>query len=216
MTQPPDPQHNPFAHPESGSVSGQPMPPAPQPTVPSFIPPSIVAASANPKVRKGSSAGTIAFVAAVVVAAAGLGFAGGRLTAPASASARGNCFANGGFANGARGSFNPEASGGLARGGIGAAFGAGNISIDGQVTAVSSGSITIQTAGGQSVTLQVPSTVTYHTQAAGTSSDVAVGTQVQVGVTRGAQTAAGGPAASGAPGNGGLQMDVTDITVLSK
>lgn len=215
MTQPPDPQHNPFAHPESGSVSGQPMPPAPQPTVPSFIPPSIVAASANPKVRKGSSAGTIAFVAAVVVAAAGLGFAGGRLTAPASASARGN-FANGGFANGARGSFNPEASGGLARGGIGAAFGAGNISIDGQVTAVSSGSITIQTAGGQSVTLQVPSTVTYHTQAAGTSSDVAVGTQVQVGVTRGAQTAAGGPAASGAPGNGGLQMDVTDITVLSK
>ena len=215
MTQPPDPQHNPFANPAPGSLPGQPIPPAPQPAVPSFMRPSVVAASANPKARKGGSSGSIVLVAAVVVAAAGLGFAGGRLTAPASASARG-ALANGGFGPFARGSFNPEASGNPARGGLGGAFGAGNFSIDGQVTAISNGSITVQTASGQSVTLTVPSTVTYHAQAPATSSDVAVGAQVQVSVTRGSPTASGGPAAGGVPGNGGLQLGVTDITVLSK
>ncbi len=214
MTQPPAPQQNPFAHPEPGPVPGQPTPPAPQPAVPSFIPPSVIAASASPRPRQGASGGTIAFVAAIVIAAAGLGFAGGRLTAPASTNARGN-FANGGFAGFARGSFNPEA-GGAGRG-FGGVFGAGGLSIDGQVTAVSNGSITIQTASGQSVTLQVPSTVTYHTQAAGSSSDVTVGAHVQLSATRGAAAAAsGGPAPSGQPGDGGLQLDVTDITVLGQ
>ncbi len=216
MTQPPSPQQNPFAHPESGPVPGQPTPPAPQPAVPSFIPPSVVAASANPRPRQGGvSGGTIAFVVAIVIAAAGLGFAGGRLTAPASTSARGN-FANGGFGNFARGSFNPEASGNPGRGGFGGAFGAGSVAIEGQVTAVSSGSITVQTASGQSVTLQVPSTVTYHTQAAGAPSDVTVGAHVQLSIARGAPAASGGPTASGEPGNGGVGLDVTDITVLGK
>jgi hypothetical protein len=216
VTQPSDPQQNPFPHLEPGPVPGQPTPPAPQPAVASFIPPSVVAAAARPAARQGTPASTIAFVAAIVIAAAGLGFAGGRLTAPASASARGN-FANGGFSNFARGSFNPNASGNPDRGLGGAAFGVGDIAIDGQVTAVSSSSITVQTANGQTVTLQLPSTVTYHTQAAGSSTDVTVGAHVQLSVARGnAPTASGGPAPSGQPGNGGFQMDVTDITVLGK
>ncbi len=214
MTQPSDPQQNPFAHPEPGPVPGQPTPPVPQPAVASFIPPSVVAAAARPAPRKGTSASTIAFVAAIVIAAAGLGFAGGRLTAPASAVARGN-FANGGFGGFARGSFNPEASGNPDRAFGGAAFGAGGIAIDGQVTAVSNGSITVQTANGQDVTLQVPTTVTYHTQAAGSSSDVTVGAHVQLSVARNGAPAGGAGAPSGQPGNG-AQLDVTDITVLSK
>jgi hypothetical protein len=194
----------------------QPMPSAPQPAVASFIPPTVAAAVARPQARGGASASTIAFVAAIVVAAAGLGFAGGRLTAPASANstARGNF--GGGFANFANGSFNPNAAN---RGFGGAALGAAGISIDGHVTAVGNGSITIQTSGGESVTLQVPSTVSYHAQGSATAADVTVGSSVQVNVDRGARPdASGQPAASGATDNraGGLGMTVTEITVLGK
>jgi hypothetical protein len=239
---PTQPQPNPFPAPEPGPVAGQPapypsQPPRPamgqptyaspgqpalqgQPVVPSFIPPSVASAAANPKRRGGSPAGTLAFVVAVVVAAAGLGFAGGRLTAPAAATTRGGFTGqNGGTFPGA----NPNASGNPNRGGfggIGGAF-AGAVSIDGQVTSVANGSITVQTSNGQSVTLQVPSTATYHAQAPATSSDVAVGSQVQVSVSRPNGRAEGSaqPGASGQPGQGGqgaLGFTVTDITVVGK
>lgn len=183
-----------------------------QPGVPSFIPPTVAAAAANPKPRSRVSAGTIAFVAAIVIAAAGLGFAGGRLTAPASTGRGG--FAGGNFPGG---SFTPGGSGTGNRGGFGG-LGAASISIDGQVTAVANGSITIQTANGQSVTLQVPSTVTYHAQASAAPSDVTVGASVQVSVNRGnfRPEASGQPGAPGQPGQGGLNLTATDITVLSK
>jgi hypothetical protein len=218
VTQPINPGQSPFAPPEPGPVPGQPAPQPGQPIVPSFIPPTVAAAVAKPQSRKGASAGTMAFVAAVVVAAAGLGFAGGRLTAPATTT-RGN----GQFGNVPGGSFSPNASGGANRGGFG--LGGGNVSITGQVTAISNGSITIQTSNGQSVTLQVPATVTYHAQASAAPTDVAVGTNVQVSVSRGGgrNDASGQPAASGQPGAGGgtggfggFSMTVTDITVVSK
>ena len=189
-----------------------------QPVVPSFIPPTVAAAVARPKARTGTSALTVALVAAFVIAGAGLGFAGGRLTAPAAAPARGNGQFGGNFPGG---SFNPNASGNPGRnGGAGgfAGFG-GNTTIDGQITAVADGSITVQTSNG-SVTLQVPSTVTYHTQAAATSTDVAVGSKVQVTVTRPnfRPDASGQPGASGQPaiGQGGISLTATDITVLAK
>lgn len=243
-------QPSPFPAPEPGPVAGQPpyqsqpggyptQPPGPgmgqptfaspgqpaqapygQPVVPSFIPPSVASAAANPKRRTGSSAGTLAFVVAVVVAAAGLGFAGGRLTAPAAATRSGFTGQNGGNFPGA----NPNASGNPNRGfgGLGGAF-AGAISLDGQVTSVANGSITIQTANGQSVTLQVPSTATYHAQAPATSSDVTVGSKVQVSVSRPARAEGSAqPEASGQPGQGlgggqgGFGLTVTDITVVGK
>lgn len=187
--------------------------PAGQPYVPTFIPPTVAAAAANPKPKGKVSGGTIAFVVAVVIAAAGLGFAGGRLTAPA-ATGRGN-FPNGGNFPGA--SFDPNASGNPNRGGFGG-FGGGSISLSGQVTAVANGSITVQTASGQSLTLQVPSTVTYHAQASAAPTDVTVGSQVQVSVNRGnlRPDASGQPAASGQPGAGASALTVTDITVLGK
>jgi hypothetical protein len=187
-----------------------------QHAVPSFIPPTVATSAAAPGARRGMSAGTLAFGAAIVIAATGLGFAGGRLTAPTATAARGNF--NGNFAGGnvPGGSFNPNAGGG--RGGFG--FG-GSFSVAGQVTAVSGSSVTIQTAGGQTVTLTVPSTVAYHTQAPGSASDVAVGANVQITATRPnvRPDASGAPAAGGQTGGsgpGGFSLNVTDITVLSK
>ena len=218
MTQPSNPGQNPFAQPEPGPAPVQPSSQA-QPVVPSFIPPTVAAAVAKPPARKGASAGTMAFVAAIVVAGAGLGFAGGRLTAPAAATGRGNGnFPAGNFPGG---SFNPTASGAANnRGGFG--VGGGNVSIEGQVTAIANGSITIQTANGQPITLTVPSTATYHAQASAAPTDVAVGTNVQVSATRGGgrADASGQPAASGGAGGpggfGGFSMTVTDITIVSK
>jgi len=216
VTQPSNPGQNPFAQPEPGPAPVQPSSQA-QPVVPSFIPPTVAAAVAKPPARKGASVGTMAFVAAIVVAGAGLGFAGGRLTAPAAATGRGNGnFPAGNFPGG---SFNPTASGATNnRGG----FGVGNVSIEGQVTAIANGSITIQTANGQPITLTVPSTATYHAQASAAPTDVAVGTNVQVSATRGGgrADASGQPAASGGAGGpggfGGFSMTVTDITIVSK
>lgn len=186
--------------------------PARRPMVPSFIPPSVVAAVATPKPKSRVPAGTVAFVAALLVASAGLGFAGGRVTAPTAAA---RTFGNGnGF---------PTASGGAGgvgrNGGLGG-FATGATSVTGQVTAIANGSITIQTSAGQSVTVEVPSTVTYHAQAAATSTDVGVGAQVQLTVNR--PTGFRGPDASGAPaastptGNGGFNLTATDILVLGK
>lgn len=187
--------------------------PAQRPMVPSFIPPSVVAAVATPKPGNRVPAGTVSFVAAIVVAAVGLGFMGGRMTAPVAAA---RTFGNGnGF---------PTASGGTGagrNGGFGG-FAAGAVAVTGQVTAIAKGSITIQTAAGQSVTVEVPSTATYHAQAAAASTDVGVGTQVQLTVNRpngfrGGADASGAPSASSAPaGNGGLSLTATDILVLGK
>ena len=169
--------------------------------VPSFIPPSVAAAVAAPKPRTRVSAGTFGFVLAIVVAAAGLGFAGGRVTAPvATAQPRGN-FGN--FGNGGNGANGPAASGGVGRNGI------------------ADGTITIQTAAGQSVTIEVPSSVTYHAQAGATATDVKVGSSVELSVSR---PGFRGPDASGAPiasqqntnGGTGLQLSATDILLLSK
>jgi hypothetical protein len=192
------------------------QPPASSPAgAPSFIPASILA---SPK--KASSGrvatGTVVLVLAGFVAAAGIGFAGGRATAPqAAASTRG--FGTGG-ANGGAGF--PNASGvpgGGRNGGFGALAGGGT-AITGSVTAIGNGTITIQTSAGTPVTITVPSTATYHGQTAASATDVTVGSQVQVTINRagfrgGAPDASGAPAAS--PG-AGLTISATDITIVGK
>lgn len=198
----------------------QPFQPASTPTPPSGSPmtPSFIPASLNLAPKKASGArvatGTIVLVLAGFVAAAGIGFAGGRATAPqATAAARG-------FGNGANGGNFPNASGfpgGAGGAGGFAALGGGGTEVAGAVTAVGNGTITIQVAGGQSVTVTVPSTVTYHGQTAASASDVAVGSQVQVTITRigrGARPdASGAPAAS--PG-AALSLTASDITLMTK
>jgi len=97
---------------------------------------------------------------ALVVAVGGVAFAVGRATAPAAtATGRTGFGANGqGFPGGG----GPNASG--APGAFNGGFGAGGISIQGTVTAVSADSITIQTAGGQSVTIPLNASTTYATR----------------------------------------------------
>ena len=220
MTFDPNQPQDPRPEPQPGGPA-----PAPQrPMVPSFIPPSVAAAALAPKPRTRVSAGTIGFVVALVVASAGLGFAGGRVTAPVATNTRANFGANFG-ANGGTGANGPNASGGVGRnggnGGFGA-FGGGNISLTGQVSAIADGSITITTSGGQNVTVQVPSTVTYHAQAGAAATDVKVGSNVELTVGRSGfrgADASGAPIASQQTTNGGaagLQLSATDILVLSK
>jgi hypothetical protein len=184
--------------------------------VPSFIPPSVAAKAGSPQPASKSklSAMTLAFVAALVVASAGLGFAGGRLTAPA-ATGRGN------FGPGANpGNFGPGASGapGQNRGGFGG-FGGAETALIGTVTAIANGTITVQTSAGQSITVQVPSTVTYHTATAATATAVGVGTSVELTMTRpnGRPDGSGNPGASPAAGGpGGFSLTATDILILAK
>jgi hypothetical protein len=138
---------------------------------------------------------------ALVVAVGGVAFAVGRATAPAAtATGRTGFGANGqGFPGG------PNASG--APGGFNGGFGAGGISIQGTVTAVSADSITLQIAGGQSLTIPLNASTTYATRTPATAAAVTSGSTVIVqleggrgafGNGNGGQ--GGGPNASGAPG----------------
>jgi hypothetical protein len=124
---------------------------------------------------------------AALVAVAGLAFAVGRFTTPASTAAA-NRGTNGQFGG-------PRASGAPAGGGFGRGFG-GAASIQGTVTATTPTSITISLPSGQSVTFTTDGSTTYHQESAGSSSDVTTGKQVLIQVSgRGF-----GPGASGAPG----------------
>jgi hypothetical protein len=143
---------------------------------------------------------------ALVVAVGGVAFAVGRATAPAAVAATGP--GNGQFGNG-NPNFRPNASGapggGFVGGGNGGFFGAGGLSVQGTVTAVTADSITIQLANGQSVTIPIDSQTTYHSQTAASAADVKAGSTVIValeggrGAFPGTANGNGGPAASGQP-----------------
>jgi hypothetical protein len=202
--------------------------PAPVPTptpgaggpVPAYIPAGVIARPAPAKSSRGGLL-TGALVIAALIAAAGVGFAGGRVTAPAAAATnRGNAFGGAGAFPNASGRGNGGAFGG-------GAFAGGNIALDGSVVAVGDGTITIQPTGGTgTVVISVPSTATYHSQGSASSADVAVGTSVQVTVSRGqfrAPDASGAPGAAsaspganGANGANGFNLTATDITVTGK
>jgi hypothetical protein len=195
-----------------------------RPMVPSFIPPSVAAKAAigaASKGKSGPSAATLALVAALVVAGGGLGFAGGRLTAPAAGGGdRGGFGPGAGFPGGGGGGGGqgfpggPGASGAPGRNGGFGGFN-GNIAITGQVTAIADGSITVQTSSGQNVTIGVPSSVTYHAETTAAATDVAIGTKVQLSVS----TPNVRPGASGAPGGNpaaGANFTATDILVMGK
>jgi hypothetical protein len=158
---------------------------------------------AAPVSRRGGSGMFVNAILAIalVVAVGGVAFAVGRATAPAAtATGRTGFGANGqGFPGG------PNASG--APGGFNGGFGAGGISIQGTVTAVSADSITLQIAGGQSLTIPLNASTTYATRTPATAAAVTSGSTVIVqleggrgafGNGNGGQ--GGGPNASGAPG----------------
>jgi hypothetical protein len=164
----------------------------------------------------------IALAVAVLVATAGVAFAVGRTTAPESATTAGRF-------NGGVGGFGPNASfvpnddgargnGGLAgRGGFGG-FG-GGLSIQGTVESMSADSITITTQGGQSITIGLDSSTTYHQQSAASASDVEAGKTVILDVTGGFRPGINGnngnSGNSGNAGNGGFSLGTaSDVTVV--
>ncbi len=150
---------------------------------PPYVPPP-VAAPVVVKSKGGPSVVNVVLALAVMVALGGVAFAAGRITAPASASANGTGFpGRGGTGNGAGGVGGVGGSGGAGfggrAGGAGALGGAG-LTIQGTVTEVAADHVTIKLASGATVNVATDGTTTYHQQAAGASSDVAVGKTVQV------------------------------------
>lgn len=178
-------------------------PPATAPVTPGPTTPTRPARSRN-------RAGSVALVVAALVAVGGLAFAGGRLTAPAAAatSNAGNRFRSGGFpfasfdANGPGGAQVFRGNGALR-----------TISLHGQVTAVSSNSITILLDTGTSVTVPLDSQTTYHDATTGSSSDVTVGSTVVVepGATSFQPGASFNPGAATGGLNFGPAVDVTVV-----
>lgn len=168
----------------------------------------------------------VVLIGAAVVALAGVAFASGRLTAPATAAANttGNT-AQGAGGNGfrQRGSFDPNASFVPGQGGFGGAFGGAGgagagVTINGKVVNVTATQITVQLANGTTVNIPVDSSTAYHTQTSATSSDVQTGSTVQVEVTGGlggggnrGPNASAAPAASGAPRTLGTASSITII-----
>lgn len=193
--------------PEPGPASGS--DPFDRPQDRSIAPLPVQAQVQAPVVRAkgGGMLVNVLLAIALVVAVGGVAFAAGRATAPVSTATGRTGFGGngGGFAGG------PAASGAPGGFGGGGAFGAGGISVQGTVTAVSADSITIQTAGGQSVTIPIDAQTTYAQRTPSTASAVTSGSTVVVQV-QGGRGAFGngngngnggqgtGPNASGAPG----------------
>ena len=179
----------------------QPVPPEPSAPLQTSTPATVVAA--KPPRSAQSLWINVALGLALAVALGGVAFAAGRMTAPAAAAAlngtgNGRFFGNGGyFPGGGNGSTNPGGQGGRA-------FGAGGLSVEGTVTAVTADSITITTATGQTVTIATTGTTTYHQQSSAAASDVKTGGKVIVQL--GARTPQASPTTTGPTAN--------DITVV--
>ena len=199
MTEPADPSRpaDPFASSGGGSspagapTTGSPFGGQPAPLAGDAIAPVTV--------RRRSTTSMLVNVllgVALVVAVGGVAFAAGRATAPAAATGR-NGFGNGQFGGNGQ-AFGPGASGAPDRGGFGA-FGAGGLSIQGTVTAVAAESITLQLASGQTLTIPLDTSTTYHSRTAATASDVTNGATVIV------QLAGGGRGFGNGNGNGNGQ-----------
>ena len=188
-----------------------PAPVAPTPT-PSSTGPTLSAQTAKP--RRGLI--DILLVIGVIVALAGIGFAVGRLTAPAATAfgqGRGGQFTGNGQSNG-------QGPGAGQNGGNGTAggrgfLGGGGLALTGKVTELTADHVTLQLANGQSVTVAVDGSTTYHQQASASAADVQSGDTVIVEVQRGAA-----PGASASPGNAGRQGGfgggtASDVTITA-
>ncbi len=174
--------------------------PADRPASPAPVPVQV------PPVRARGGGGMLVNVIlgiALVVAVGGVAFAVGRVTAPVTTAANRTGGNGGGFFQGG----GPNASG--APGGINGGFGGGGVSIQGTVTAVSADSISLQIAGGQTITIPLDAQTTYGTRTPATASAVTNGSTVIVqlqggrgafGGGNGNGGQGGGPNASGAPG----------------
>jgi hypothetical protein len=175
-------------------------------------PPAEPMGPATTRRKGGASAGTIALVLAGMVAVGGLGFAVGRVSAPATTTTGARGGFGGGFANGQNHFANGGAlpSGGF--GGLGGGRGAFGASIQGTVESIDGSSMTLKLASGQTLTVGLSSSTTYDQQTAGSASDVTSGSTVIVRLSRNGD---GGPAASpGARASAGAFGSASTVTVV--
>jgi hypothetical protein len=153
-----------------------PAPPEPEPAPP--VPPALPPAAPSGRARgRWSSLPwlNIALALAIAVAIGGIGFAAGRLTAPASALDAirdGRQFVTG---NG------PNSNGGTFVGpGDGARAFLGGATIEGTVESIAGDTLTLKLANGSTIQVSLGDATTYHSQAAASSSDVTAGSSVIV------------------------------------
>ena len=175
------------------------------------VAPSTAAAPALDRRRpaRRATSTTVLLAISALVAIGGLSFAVGRATSTGQTGTgqTANGGVNGPGASGF-GGFAPNASGapGLGRPGVGQA--AGTSTVSGTVVSVTSSSITVQLADGQTVTIAIDSSTTFHDQASAAGSDVTVGSTVTV------QTS-GSASASASPGTDGTRT-AKDVTITGK
>lgn len=186
--------------------------------------------------RRGSSGSSgssrilnLALGAAVLVAVAGVAFAVGRGTAPATSTAgsamvlvpgQGGVVPGGNGGNLPGASLDPNGNGfpgaggrnGVPgnRGGFGGLGGlAGGLVIEGTVDSVTADSVTIQTTAGTTITVGLDGSTTYHQEAAATASDVTAGATVKLQISGGFRPDRSG--ANGGPVTLGTAADVTVV-----
>ncbi|MCJ7712176.1 MAG: hypothetical protein MUQ32_15245, partial [Chloroflexi bacterium] len=208
---------------------------------PGFAPPEPEAAPATPdpaprpaSQKRGSSGSSrilnLALGAAVLVAVAGVSFAVGRATAPASEiTGSGTVFApgqGGVFVPGGNGgnlpdvSFDPNGNGGFP-GGVGQGRGipgergfggfGGGLAITGTVDAISADSITLKLESGQTITVGLDASTTYHQQADAAASDVTTGDTVQLQMAGGFRP---GQIGNGNSGNAPTLGSAGSVTIV--
>jgi hypothetical protein len=154
--------------------------------------------------RRAGNALNILLAVAALIAVGGVAFAVGRFTAPASAAGATNT-GRGGFFN-PNASFQPgqgpRASGGPGGfGGFGGLAASGAFSLRGTVTSITPTSLTLRLENGNSITVGLDTSTTYHQQAAASASSVKSGQEVIVQLNgRGGFGGQGGPNASPQPG----------------
>lgn len=166
----------------------------------------------------------IALGAALLIAASGVSFAVGRVTAPAATTGgaatvpgglgdgnglRGNGYFPGGFRGNGYfpGGFGGEANRGF--GGLG-----GGVTIEGTVDSTTPTSVTIKLPSGQTITVGLTADTTYHQQADATASDVQAGKTVILRLSGGFRANGSGAAGNG-NGNGAITFGpASDVTVV--
>jgi hypothetical protein len=157
----------------------------------------------------------VVLVVAAIFALGGVGFALGRVTAPASQAiaAGAGRFPGGAQLPGSSGTGSGQGGFGAGAGGFLGGGGAG-ITISGEVTAITADQLTLKLASGQTIQIAVDATTAYHTHAAASASDVTTGSTVQVQVTRGAGN---GGTGSGGTDTGRLNLGAaSSVTVVPK
>jgi hypothetical protein len=161
------------------------------------------------KVARRANSVTGLLLVSTMIALAGVAFAAGRVTATGQ-SGTGQTTNGIGGANGQNGvpNFVPNASGvpNFDLGGRDRGLNGPGGTVTGTVTGVTSTSITVQLADGQTTTVAIGSSTTYHTQTAGNSGDVTQGSTVTIRTT-------GTEGAAAVASAGATTRTATDVTV---